>query len=171
MATHFSTLAQKIPWIKEPGGLQSMGSQRVRHDSDFTFGIKSARYFFPQSLVYFRFNMLVQSIDVPKRFSKAFNSGCCLNTLEVTCASLLRVLFCISFCPAGSPSSHLQISVAQYKNTIQLKILSCPLICTVLFGNPSAVTRNLRLPEPSTQQGSCTDVLFAGDCGLQVWRS
>ena len=32
MATHFSTLAWKIPWTDEPGRLQSMGLQRVRHD-------------------------------------------------------------------------------------------------------------------------------------------
>ena len=32
MATHSSTLAWKILWIKEPGGLQSMGLQRLRHD-------------------------------------------------------------------------------------------------------------------------------------------
>ena len=32
MATHFSTLAWKIPWMEEPGGLQSMGSLRVGHD-------------------------------------------------------------------------------------------------------------------------------------------
>ena len=32
MATHSSTLAWKIPWTKEPGKLQSMGSQRVGHD-------------------------------------------------------------------------------------------------------------------------------------------
>ena len=32
MATHSSTLASEIPWTEEPGGLQSMGSQRVRHD-------------------------------------------------------------------------------------------------------------------------------------------
>ena len=31
MATHSSTLAWKIPWTVEPGGLQSMGSQRVGH--------------------------------------------------------------------------------------------------------------------------------------------
>ena len=31
MATHSSILAWKIPWTEEPGGLQSMGSQRVRH--------------------------------------------------------------------------------------------------------------------------------------------
>ena len=32
MATHSSTLAWRIPWTEEPGGLQSMGSQRVGHD-------------------------------------------------------------------------------------------------------------------------------------------
>ena len=32
MATHFSTLAWKIPWTEESGRLQSMGSQRVGHD-------------------------------------------------------------------------------------------------------------------------------------------
>ena len=32
MATHSSTLAWKIPRTEEPGGLQSMGLQRVRHD-------------------------------------------------------------------------------------------------------------------------------------------
>ena len=32
MATHSSTLAWKIPWTEDPGRLQSMGSQRVRHD-------------------------------------------------------------------------------------------------------------------------------------------
>ena len=32
MATHSSTLAWKIPWTEEPGGPQSTGSQRVRHD-------------------------------------------------------------------------------------------------------------------------------------------
>ena len=32
MATHSSTLAWKISWMGKPGRLQSMGSQRVRHD-------------------------------------------------------------------------------------------------------------------------------------------
>ena len=31
MATHSSIPAWRIPWAEEPGGLQSMGSQRVRH--------------------------------------------------------------------------------------------------------------------------------------------
>ena len=32
VATHSSILAWRIPWTGEPGGLQSMGSQTVRHD-------------------------------------------------------------------------------------------------------------------------------------------
>ena len=32
MANYSSILAWKIPWTEEPGGLQSMGSRRVRHD-------------------------------------------------------------------------------------------------------------------------------------------
>ena len=32
MATHSSVLAWRIPWTEEPSGLQSMGSQRVRHN-------------------------------------------------------------------------------------------------------------------------------------------
>ena len=42
MATHSSTLAWRVPWVEEPGGLQSMGSLRVGHNcatsvSLFTF--------------------------------------------------------------------------------------------------------------------------------------
>ena len=37
MATHSRILTWRIPWTEEPGGLQSMGSQRVRHDFTFTF--------------------------------------------------------------------------------------------------------------------------------------
>ena len=32
MTPHPSILAWRIPWMEEPGGLQSLGSQRVRHD-------------------------------------------------------------------------------------------------------------------------------------------
>ena len=32
MATHSSILAWEIPWTEKPGGLESMGSQKVRHD-------------------------------------------------------------------------------------------------------------------------------------------
>ena len=32
MATHSNFLAWRIPWTEKPGGLQPMGSQRIRHD-------------------------------------------------------------------------------------------------------------------------------------------
>ena len=32
MAAHSSIFAWRIPWTEEPGGLRSMGSQRIRHD-------------------------------------------------------------------------------------------------------------------------------------------
>ena len=37
MASHYSTLACRIPWREEPGRLQSMGSQSRTRLSDFTF--------------------------------------------------------------------------------------------------------------------------------------
>ena len=42
MATHCSILAWRIPWTEEPGGLQSMGSQKVGQDfatNTFTFPV------------------------------------------------------------------------------------------------------------------------------------
>ena len=40
MATRSSILAWEIPWAEEPGKLQSMGSQRVRHTSDHVFKVR-----------------------------------------------------------------------------------------------------------------------------------
>ena len=37
MATHSSTLAGKVPWMEEPGRLQSTGSLGVKHDFTFNF--------------------------------------------------------------------------------------------------------------------------------------
>ena len=39
MAPHSSTLAWKIPWMEEPGRLQSMGSLRVRQDRTTSFSL------------------------------------------------------------------------------------------------------------------------------------
>ena len=43
MATHFSIRALNIPWIEEPGGLQPMGLQTVRHDSMHACSQKSPK--------------------------------------------------------------------------------------------------------------------------------
>ena len=42
MATHASTVAWKIPWTEEPGGLQSMGSQSRIQLSDFALTFKES---------------------------------------------------------------------------------------------------------------------------------
>ena len=60
MATHFSILAWRIPWIEEPGRLQSMGSQRIRHDwATKTFTACPSNFFFPFSS--WIFGVLIQS--------------------------------------------------------------------------------------------------------------
>ena len=51
MATHSRTLAWKIPWTEEPGRLQSMGLQRVRHDGATSLYIHEGS--FPQISLYF----------------------------------------------------------------------------------------------------------------------
>ena len=45
MATHSSILAWRIPWTEEPGGLQSIGSQRVGRDFTFTTADKNVMFF------------------------------------------------------------------------------------------------------------------------------
>ena len=41
MAPHSSTVAQKIPWMEEPGRLQSMGSLRVSHDGAISLSLST----------------------------------------------------------------------------------------------------------------------------------
>ena len=71
MATHSSTLACKIPWMEEPGGLQSMGSLRVGHDCT-------------TSLLLFHFHALEKEMATTPVFlpgeSQGWGSlvGCCL---------------------------------------------------------------------------------------------
>ena len=54
MATHSSILAWRIPWTEEPGGLQSTGSQRVRHD--WTIKIYNPQTPYPSFLYSLRMN-------------------------------------------------------------------------------------------------------------------
>ena len=46
MATHSSTLAYRIPWTEEPGGLQSLGSQRRGHDKQLCTHARKSLYLF-----------------------------------------------------------------------------------------------------------------------------
>ena len=50
MATHSSILAWKIPWIEEPGRLQSIGWQRVRHTEQLPFFPQKTDFIYPEKL-------------------------------------------------------------------------------------------------------------------------
>ena len=76
MATHSSTLAWRIPWTEEPGGLQSTGSQSRTRLSDFTF---TFTFLFVFSLLLFhaclRFNG-DHSLQLERRVASA--DGLCI---------------------------------------------------------------------------------------------
>ena len=49
LETHFSILAWRIPWMEEPGGLQSIGSQKVRHNwNDLAYMHRPEKYVWSQ---------------------------------------------------------------------------------------------------------------------------
>ena len=54
MAPHSSILAWRIPWTEEPGGLQSMGSQRVGHDWATSLSLMLVHKRFPPILYFFK---------------------------------------------------------------------------------------------------------------------
>ena len=80
MATHSSILAWKIPWMEEPGRLQSMGSQRVRHDwaTSLFWGVTPDTSFFCLKLI----SCLLSPSDEPL-------SKCHVNFEESTFNSML----------------------------------------------------------------------------------
>ena len=58
MATHSTILACRIPWTEEPGGLQSMGSQRVRHwQRNFTFSLSVLNNPIEEGLPYWKIQL------------------------------------------------------------------------------------------------------------------
>ena len=59
MATHSSLLAWRIPRTEEPGGLQSMGSQRVRHERVTNFLLKNRALFLSLMSPVFDFYLLI----------------------------------------------------------------------------------------------------------------
>ena len=67
MATHSSILTWRIPWTEEPGGLQSMGSQRVGHEHSFVcllaISISSSVQCFFMSFLYFLIVLLLWSFE------------------------------------------------------------------------------------------------------------
>ena len=87
MATHSSILAWRIPWTEEPGELQSMGSQRVRHDwgtNTFTFITLWRREFLKASFWHWLvFNCWIYGFGVQRAWLHIFSMGMVL--IPVSC--------------------------------------------------------------------------------------
>ena len=83
MATHSSTLAWKIPWTEEPGRLQSMGSQRVRHDWVTSLSL-SVKYYLDQYKLEHINTWVSLSSDQPQW------SSFCFATLVLPCPAKVR---------------------------------------------------------------------------------
>ena len=60
MAIHSNILAWRIPWTEEPAGLQSIGSQRVRHNkhlmTHLLIHLITFFFFFAKKIVFFKIN-------------------------------------------------------------------------------------------------------------------
>ena len=90
--THSSILAWRIPWTEEPGGLQSLGSQRVRHDWMTNTHRHTHTHTHTHTNTIFNKNKVGKKNNLIKTFSsKHWNKeGDCDNLLLITAVSLFK---------------------------------------------------------------------------------
>ena len=103
MATHSSILAWRIPWTEEPGKLQYMGSQRVRHD--WTTNITLLLHYIYNCLhgVFITFSSVAQSCLI---LCNPIDCNACQASLSITNSwSLLKLMSIESV----MPSNHLML--------------------------------------------------------------
>ena len=78
MATHSSILAWRIPWTEEPGGLQSMGSQRVGHNwvtNTFTNTLRKEKEpWSPKDVIYISFKAIFEFLELFNIWTKKFHA-------------------------------------------------------------------------------------------------
>ena len=126
MATHSSTLAWKIPWTEERGGLQSMGSQRVRHDwatslsLSFHMNMKSlsCSCFVKEKLLLLS-SCNPMGCSLSRRPCSSLSPGVCTNSCPLSwwchptiSSSVVPFSSCLQSCPASGPFSVSQFSAS-----------------------------------------------------------
>ena len=124
MAPHSSTLAWRIPWMEEPGRLQSMGSHRVRHDwSDlaaaavyFSFQLQCSLALFGSSLYIF-YSFLNFSLC-----SSIFHLSSLSSFITITLNSLSSRLFIATL-----------FNCALFFGTYSFNSLFCLVICVYFY--------------------------------------
>ena len=82
LAAHSSILAWKIPWIEEPGGLQSIGSQRVRQTERLTLSLSRNKHQAPEKPDVF-------SVYTRHMFLSVSKSILSLMSLSFACADIV----------------------------------------------------------------------------------
>ena len=81
VATHSSILAWKIPWMKEPGGLQCMGSQRVGHDWVTSLTQVCVDFLDRLELFFLEFSFISQPYLIGESSCLWILANCCSNEL------------------------------------------------------------------------------------------
>ena len=99
MATHSSILAWRIPWTEEPGRLQSMGSQRVKHD----WATNTFTFFTSMVFCYSGLNRLKQAICLTSDPWFSLHFWCCLCPWSENLLLLVWLsVFALSLSPGSS---------------------------------------------------------------------
>ena len=100
MAIHSSTLAWKIPWMEEPDGLQSMGSQRVKHNWVTSLSVHIRQYMFSRfSRVWLSMTLWTMAARLPCPWdSPSKNTGVgCRFLLQIYISATLLVYSTLFF--------------------------------------------------------------------------
>ena len=110
MATHSSILAWKIPWTEEPGRLQSMGTQRVRHDWQTSL---SFLIFFPVWCTT-AFRILVKPLHLRSMLRKSMRHTKNCNACSQYCSTERAQL------PSSFPQQYLSTHCATSTSKVEL---------------------------------------------------
>ena len=147
MATHSSTIAWKIPWTEEPGGLQSMGSRRVRHAwatslSLFHFHALEKEMATHSSVLAWRIPGTPEPGGLPSMGSHRVGHD------WSNLAAAARIVLLLSW--ASSFNSHNTTIVC-----VCLVAQSCPTLCDPMDCSPSGFSVHEDSPGKNTGVGCC----------------
>ena len=144
MATHSSILAWKIPWMEEPGGLQSMGSQRV--GNNWATSPPASNMVREPARIFPGFQASSSRAKLRKNDPKSANHHC----VATSGLGLLRELF-----PQISPKSTDHPTTPQIPRGRELFVTASPLPSSLPLREEPLESHSCSLGGPATKWGSC----------------